>query len=282
MALSAFSIEVDGTAARVGSAVILRSDVIGEMRRAGVGADRFEDVRTGMIERELMLQAATAAKLQMQDWVVENRIREVVAHNFDGDLNKLKAALAKDRVSYPEWRQRLKEDMLVAAIRWQIVEKNVAATPAAMRAEYASHPERYRADPRVTVSVILLKPDAASKTAEVEGDIASAGFAEAARRHSADAHAKDGGQWKNVRPDEVFRPAICTAIESLKVGETSSWIELDGWKFLIHKDAESSGGLRSFLDAYDDVAANVKAAESERLYNAWIKRLRDETYIKVY
>ena len=180
LALSAFSVEVDGTAARVGSAVILKSDVIGEMRRAGgvedeavhrgdgreqaaggsdggevlledlgearagVGADKYDEVRTGMIERQLMLQAATAAKLQMQDWVVENRIREVVSHAFDGDLNKLKAVLAKDRVSYPEWRQRLKEDMLVAAMRWQVVEKNVAATPAAMRAEYAAHPERYR------------------------------------------------------------------------------------------------------------------------------------------
>ena len=282
VALSAFAVEVDGTAARVGSAVILRSDIVGEMRRAGVGAEKYDEVRTGMIERQLMLQAATAAKLQMQDWVIENRIREIVSHAFDGDLNKLKAVLAKDRVSYSEWRQRLKEDMLVAAMRWQVVEKNVAATPAAMRDEYAAHPERYRADPRATVSVIFLKPEDLSKTEEIEGVIASDGFAEAARRYSADARAKDGGQWKDVKPEEVFRPEICKAIEALKVGETSKWVELDGWKFLIRKDAESFGGIRSFAEAYDDVAANVKAAESERLYKAWIGRLRDEAYIKVY
>ena len=65
LALSAFAVEVDGIAARVGSSVILKSDVIGEMRRAGVGPDRYAAVRGEMIERELMLKAAAKAKLQM-------------------------------------------------------------------------------------------------------------------------------------------------------------------------------------------------------------------------
>ena len=57
-ALAAFAVEVDGIAARVGSSVILKSDVIGEMRRAGAGPDRYAIVRGEMIERELMLKAA--------------------------------------------------------------------------------------------------------------------------------------------------------------------------------------------------------------------------------
>ena len=99
-ALAAHAVEVDGIAARVGSSVILKSDVVGEMRRAGVGPDRYAMVRGEMIERELMLKAAAAAKLQMQDWVVENRIREIVTRVFGGDMNKFKAALAKDRVNF--------------------------------------------------------------------------------------------------------------------------------------------------------------------------------------
>ena len=97
-ALAAFAVEVDGIAARVGSSVILKSDVIGEMRRAGAGPDRYAIVRGEMIERELMLKAAAKAKLQMQDWVVENRVREVVARVFGGDMNRFKATLAKARI----------------------------------------------------------------------------------------------------------------------------------------------------------------------------------------
>ena len=158
LALSAFAVEVDGIAARVGSSVILKSDVIGEMRRAGVGPDRYAMVRGEMIERELMLKAAAAAKLQMQDWVVENRIREIVTRVFGGDMNRFKATLAKDRVTFPEWRQRLKDDMVVAAMRWQTIDKNVSANPIDMRKEYEAHPERYVRDSRVTVSAILVGP----------------------------------------------------------------------------------------------------------------------------
>ncbi|MBO6121631.1 MAG: hypothetical protein J6Q49_07210, partial [Kiritimatiellae bacterium] len=90
--LSAFAVEVDGIAARVGSSVILKSAVLGEMRRAGVGEEKYAEVRGEMIERELILKAAARAKLQMQDWVVENRVREIVSRMFGGDANRFKAA----------------------------------------------------------------------------------------------------------------------------------------------------------------------------------------------
>ena len=283
VALSAFAVEIDGIAARVGSAVILKSDVLGEMRRAGAGADRFDEVCGQMIDRELILRAAEEAKLQMQEWVVENRIRDVVQRAFGGDRNKLVEVLAKDKMSFPEWRQRLKDDMVVAAMRWQVVDKNVRATPAAMRDDYAAHPERYVADRRVTVSAILLMPGDAAKSTEIDEALGGGTpFAELAKKHSADARAKEGGQWKDVKPEEVFRPEICAELAKMKKGETSGWIELDGWKFLLRKDDETGGAAMPFAEAYDAVEANVKEAEAKRLYDDWIKRLRRASYIKTY
>ena len=190
-ALAAHAVEVDGIAARVGSSVILKSDVIGEMRRAGAGPDRYAMVRGEMIERELMLKAAAAAKLQMQDWVVENRIREIVTRVFGGDMNRFKATLAKDRVTFPEWRQRLKDDMVVAAMRWQTIDKNVTANPADMRKEYEAHPERYVSDSRVTVSAILVGPGDADKKPEIEEALKTEPFGEGAKKYSSDARDLD-------------------------------------------------------------------------------------------
>ncbi|MBQ2623648.1 MAG: peptidyl-prolyl cis-trans isomerase [Kiritimatiellae bacterium] len=282
LALSAFAVEVDGIAARVGSSVILKSDVIGEMRRAGVGPDRYAMVRGEMIERELMLKAAAAAKLQMQDWVVENRIREIVTRVFGGDMNRFKATLAKDRVTFPEWRQRLKDDMVVAAMRWQTIDKNVTANPADMRKEYEAHPERYVRDSRVTVSAILVGPGDAEKKPEIEEALKAEPFGEVAKKYSSDARAKDGGQWKDVKPEDVFRPEICAEIVKMKKGETSKWIELDGWNFLIRKDDETAGAKMSFEEAYDAVAENVRKEIADKRYREWIDRLKSETYIKVY
>ena len=283
LACAAFAEEIDGIAARVDSSVILRSDVVNEMRRGGLAADKYREVLDEMIERDLILKAAKDSKLQMQDWVVENRVREIVDHAFGGDRNKLMSALAKDQVSYPEWRQRLKDDMIVGAMRWQIVDKNLTASPSQMREEYAAHPKRYMADRRVTVSAILLGPSDAGKTAEIDEALKSGtGFAELAKKYSADAKAKDGGQWKDVKPEEVFRPEICAEIAKMPKGTMSQWIELDGWKFLLRKDDETGGGKSSFAEAYDTIAANVKNDQAKRLYDAWIARLKEAAYIKIY
>ena len=282
VALSAFAVEVDGIAARVGSSVILKSAVLGEMRRAGVGEEKYAEVRGEMIERELILKAAARAKLQMQDWVVENRVREIVTRMFGGDANRFKAALAKDRVTFPEWRQRIKDDMVVAAMRWQTVDKTVSANPADMRREYESHPERYMTGNRVTVSAILIGPGDADKKSEIEEALKTEPFAEVAKKYSSDARAKDGGQWKDIKPEDEFRPEVCAEIAKMKKGETSKWIELDGWNFLVRKDDEKAGSKMTFEEAYDAVAFNVRKAEADRRYREWIDRLKAETYIKIY
>ena len=282
VALSAFAVEVDGIAARVGSSVILKSAVLGEMRRAGVGEEKYAEVRGEMIERELILKAAARAKLQMQDWVVENRVREIVSRMFGGDANRFKAALARDRVTFPEWRQRVKDDMVVSAMRWQTVDKTVSANPADMRREYESHPERYMTDSRVTVSAILIGPGDADKKPEIEEALKTEPFAEVAKKYSSDARAKDGGQWKDIKPEDEFRPEVCAEIAKMKKGETSKWIELDGWNFLVRKDDEKAGSKMTCEEAYDAVAFNVRKAEADRRYREWIDRLKAETYIKIY
>ena len=280
--LAAFAVEVDGVAARVGTAVILKSDVVQELMRTGQDESRYGAVRNEMIERELILAAAADSKMTMQEWVVEDRIRKIIDSSFGGDRNRLIAMLAGQKVSYPEWRKRMRDDMVVAAMRWQMVDKNVNPSPAAIREEYERNPKNYFRDSRVTVSAILLGPDDAAKKIEVEAALKRESFGEVAKRYSADARAKDGGQWKDVKPDDVFRPEICAEISKMPVGTISKWVELDGWNFLLRKDAESGGEKMSFAEAYDEIVAAIRRAESKRLYDAWIERLKRETYIKVY
>ena len=276
------AVEVDGIAAQVDSATILRSDVVTEMRRAGLSPDRYNAVLDEMIERKLILKAANESKMTIQDWVVENRIRDIITRAFDGDRNRLMESLAQQKVSYPEWRQRLLDDMIVGAMRWQIVDKNVAASPAAMREEFANNPERYMAGGWTTVSVILLKPDEQDKRDEVAAALKERPFAEVAREYSSDTHAAEGGVWKEVDPSEVFRPEVCKALADLPKGETSGWLDLDGWSFLLRKEDEAEMRSRTFAEAYDDIEANVREETAAKIYEEWIDRLKAKAYIKVF
>ncbi len=280
--MSSFALEVDGIAAVVGTETILRSDVLQEMRRLNASAPDYKEILRQMIDRKLILRAAVDAKVTMQDWVVENRIREIIAHAFDGNRNKLLASLSLQKIAYPEWRTRIKEELIVSAMRWNVIDKNVTARPQEMSKEYAAHPNRYAIGSTVTVSVILLKPEDSIKRDEISAALGKESFAEVARRYSVDSHASEGGVWKDIEPKDVFKPEICTEIDKMPRGTISRWIELDGWSFLLRKDAENLGKPRTFEEAYDDIEATVKENESKSAYEAWLARLREEIYIKIY
>ena len=266
------AVEVDGIAATVGTETILRSDVMNELARMGAPEGQgYSEVLNEMINRKLILKAARESKMTMQEWVVENRVREIVNKAFGGDRNKLIEALGKQKMSYPEWYAKTKDDLVIGAMRWQVVEKNDDAAPSAMRKEYEAHKSRYVKDHKVSVSVILLKPDELEKREEISKALKEKTFEELG-----------GKKYENVSPEELFKPEVCAEIEKMPKGTISHWIEIDGWSFLLRKDAESTGKALSFDEAYDDIEAAVKEQESKRLYSEWMERLKAETYIKVF
>ena len=267
-----FAIEVDGVAATVGTETILRSDVLNELARMGApDGQEYSRVLNEMIDRKLILKAARESKMTMQEWVVENRVREIVNKSFGGDRNKLIEALGKQKMSYPEWYAKTKDDLVIGAMRWQVVDKNVTASPAAMRKEYAEHKERYVTDHKVSVSVILLKPEESAKRDEISKSLKDKTFEELG-----------GKKYENVKPEEMFKPEVCAEIEKMPTGTLSHWLDIDGWSFLLRKDAESTGKSLAFDEAYDEIEAAVKEQEAKRLYSEWLERLRAETYIKVF
>ncbi|MBQ0031724.1 MAG: peptidyl-prolyl cis-trans isomerase [bacterium] len=269
---TANAVEVDGIAATVGTETILRSDVLNEMARSGARDGQvYADVLEELINRKLILKAARESKMTMQEWVVENRVREIVNNSFGGDRNKLIEALGKQKMSYPEWYAKTKDDLVIGAMRWNVIDKNTVASPAAMRKEYEAHKSRYAKDHLVSVSVILLKPEERAKREEISKQLAEKTFEELG-----------GKKYENVKPEDLFKPEICEEIEKMPKGTISHWIEIDGWSFLLRKDAETAGKSLAFDEAYDAVEATVKENEARRLYNAWIERLRAEIYIKVY
>ncbi len=281
IAAAAVADEVDGIVAQVGDTSILRSEVTRRMRPFGQQADEdYDKLLQQIIEEKLILKAAAAAKMTMQEWVIDNRIREITEKSFGGDRNRLIEALAAEKLPYSDFRQRIKEDLIVTAMRWNAIDKYVAPSPSQMRKEYRDHPERYRTQATVTVSVILLRDG--DDRAAVDEALKTEDFAAVARRYSADTHAKDGGLWKDIRPEDVFLKEVCDEIARLKDGETSSWIELPGWAFLVRRESGTPAAERSFADAYDDIELNCRMERSAELYKRWLDLLKADTYIKVY
>ena len=305
LAATANGAVMDGLAAKIDNECITIGDVLAEVRRNPAVREGFvaaahdhaklealyKSAIDALIDRKLILRAAADKKMDMQEWVVDNRVREIVKENFNGDRNELEAELQKSNTPFEEWRNTIREDLVIAGMRYQMIDKYVQnPSPAAMREEYAKNRSRYADDARTTVSVILLKPAAEGQPSVKDRadtilkklSAPDADFAALAREYSADSHASDGGAWKDVKPEGAFRPEIADAIAALKVGEHSKLVDLDGWGFIVKKDSETAARQLSFAEAYDRIARNIRRAEAAKAYEAWMKRLRAETFVKIY
>ena len=295
--------KLDGIAARVDSNVITVGDVMEEIRRnpdigkrvASGNEDEmkalFKAALDNLIERRLILKAAAQKQVEIPEWVIDNQLREIVNRSFGGDMNKLQEEMTRSKVPMSEYRNTVKEDILVRGMRQQMIEQFVTASPATMKKEYADHPEKYRQEAKVTVRVILLKPGVAgdgvpslgTRWAQIGEELAKGeNFSDMAIKYSADSHAKEGGLWKDVNPAESFRPEIAQTIADLEVGRVSRMINLDGWGFIVKKESETKERQMSFAEAYGQIEAAVREAAAKKAYDEWISRLKDTAFIKVY
>ena len=298
-----YAAKLDGIAARVDSAVITVGDVMAEIRRnpdisgrmvAGNESEMqalYRAALDNLVERRLILKAAAEKGVEIPEWVIDNQLREIVNHSFGGDMNRLHEEMTQSKISMTEYRNTVKEDILVRGMRQQIIEQFVSASPAAMKKEFADNPDRYRQEAKVSVRVILLKPakegdglpSLETRWAQIGEELAKGeSFSDMAIKYSADSHAKDGGLWKDVNPEEAFRPEIVEAIAKLDVGRVSNMINLDGWGFIVKKESETKAKQMSFAEAYDKIAMNVQKSAVKKAYDEWIVRLKDMAFVKIY
>ena len=291
---------LDGVAAYVNSEMITIAEVMNEVRRspwAGTAAAKNEKrlremygaTLNALVDRKLILASAKKSEMSLQGWAVENRVREIVANNFGGDQIKLHQLLADRKITFEEWKNNLNEDLLITAMRYKNVDSRVNPTPKEIRAEYESNKGRYQTERAVAVSMIILDPpnEGASSVDERARQIENklregASFASLARLYSKDAKAAGGGSWGKVNPEDVFRKEICNMLNRLTPGETSPVIVLDGYGYIVRKDEQQDSRALTFEEAAQYVESNLRMKASEEIYQAWMKRLRDDAYVKIF
>jgi len=295
------AILLDGVAAYVNSDMITIADVMSEVRRSP-WADTAPELRekrlrelytatlNALIDRKLILASAKKAKMELQSWAVDNRIREIVANNFDGDETKLHNLLADRKIALEEWKKNIEEDLMITAMRYQQVEKRVAPTPSEIRAEYEANKGRYQTESAVAVSMIILDPPSQTgdetveqRAAKIEAALkAGTSFASLAKTYSKDAKAAEGGSWGKVNPEDVFRKEIVEALAKLKPGEVSPLVMLDDYGYIVRKDEQQDSRALTFEEAAPYVESRLRMRQAEKIYKEWTDRLRAEAYIKIF
>lgn len=293
-------VRVDGVAAYVNAHVITYSDVLGAsralqqmvtQRQGGEDVNALYQKTLGeLINRKMMLDAYADQKLiKIPDAMVEERVEKVIREMFKNDRMAFLGALAEDGNTEVAWRQQIREQIVVGAMRNLRVDSQVRVSPLAVRERYDKAPEKQETPPAVMFGMIVIgigQDDAGrvaqkAKLADVQAALAAGqDFAEVAKRYSEDTLAASGGMRDWVEPD-MLRAELRDLVMQAEIGVVKGPVEIGPHYALVKVGGRREAARLSFEDAYADIERELRMELEKRLYDEWIVQLRRDAFVRV-
>ncbi len=255
-------------------------------------------VLNDLIERELVLSDFSTKGYMIKEDQVDEEINRRILMQYNGDRSEFLDNLRKSGMNYTEYRDSVKKEITVSSMRGMRYEHGIPPTPDEIKEEYARTSSEYRniLKDRITYSKIFIPavdPDDPMMTPEerykfavrLREDIEAGkiAFAEAAREHSRDAHAEDGGKWPSLRRDELsveFANVVFAANPGQLVGPL---LDPAGFTIVkVHGKNLAAAPALSNPDIKQKVDDAVRRKKSERRYRQWVERLRDKAVIRTF
>ena len=302
--LSAAPVALDGYAASVNGEIITIGDVLKtiepmqqqlQTRFKGQALAKkvrelFESGLNAQIERKLILAEFTEAGGSIPDRLADERVNEIIEDRFQGNRAAFLQTLREQGLSLAEWREQVKEEMVVSFSRQQNVYHRTAISPKKVKALYDSRLDSFSTSSRVHLQLIVFKIWVDDQQFQEKLQLAyklrfsllsgEATFGELALKYSegskADAEGDNG--WLEV---DTLRSELATAIKSLKIGQVSDVVRTDKEIYLARVIDRQSAEVTPLTEKYEELKAELTSAQEEELYEAWIKRLRQKYPVKI-
>ncbi len=296
------TVMLDGLIAKVNDHYITIGDVMMEIRplqRDLIMKYKGEKLRQetrkmfykaleNLISNKLIIDSYHEQKGQIPETAVDERINEILHNVFDDDRAAMMRGLAQENMTYEQWRRKIKDQIIVASMRYSNVQKNINVSAIDAYKYYNKHHEKYSNPGNVELRVIVLKrkdgeshADALKRAKKLrEKLVAGADFSELAKKYSVDSCAVDGGDWGCINPDDL-RPELKDAIASLDVGGISDVVAIDDTFYICKITGRTPASIKSFAEARDEIMTKLRNMEGERIQKEWIDSLKKKAYVKI-
>ncbi len=279
LASRAFAQKVDKIVAIVNSDVITEQDLAVFVKVTDVALEQMGgdpgDVRRLFLERlvedQLILQAAKAQQMKVDEGALDDRIRDMKFRAGSGVA--FDQALRSQGLSLTELRAKLREQYLVFSVVQREVRSKVIVTPREVTDYYQEHPSAFSVPESAVVdSVFVEKEEDAAAVRAALADAAA--FEEVFREFSKRANLGKvrRGQLKKGLEDFVF---------ALEPGVPSQPYAFDDgfYVFVLRRIDPPS------REPLDEVKAEIKKKieeeKFEKAYKVWIEGLKEKAYISI-
>jgi parvulin-like peptidyl-prolyl isomerase len=295
---------IDGVAAQVNDHVI----TVGEIMQAVSSARQrvaatsktkqafsermkieFSAALNALIDRKLIIDAFTSEDGQLPDWAVQRRQEEIIREKFGDDFSRLQDALQSDDMTMEQWKDVVRERMIVQSMRSAKVHGAVRINALDVRRHYDAHIDEYRIPSRVRLRMIVLSkhPEEQRATKRALARSAQARimkgqtFEALAREISEGDSADKGGDWGWLNPAEL-RPELAKVATTLPARGISEVIETDDDLYILQIAEKQPGTVTPFEDVAKTIERQLRAQQGEHIYSAWAKSLRKNAFIKIF
>jgi peptidyl-prolyl cis-trans isomerase SurA len=302
---------MDGVAAIVNNRIITYSEVrdyvrpvLQQLRRDYRGDDLGEkmhaaqqDALNNLIDRALIITEYETKGYSMPDNVVELELEDIIVNDFGGDRTAFIKTLQAERLTLSQYRDKLRERIIVQAMRNRKFNQVSVVSPNQIEQYYAKHQEDYRVEDRIKLRMLFLKKPAAPAAAATNAPAADPRrqlaaellarlekgetFEALARQFSEAREAKKGGDWGWIGKD-VLAKSLSEAAFALRAGQHSPVIETDDGYYLLFVEDFQAAHLTPLSEARAEIEDRLLREQRSKLQETWVKDLRSRAYIRMF
>ena len=321
---------VDGVAAVVNDRVITYSEVrmlampvVMRIRQQYAGDELLAKVREAqvdamnqLIERALILQEFKEKGYNIPDNIVDRELSEVIASEFGGNRESFIKTLEAQKMTLAQYREQLRERIIVQAMRSKKVQQEVVVSPAKMEKYYQDHLDEYKVGDQIKLRMIVVRRP--PSTTSVNADTVSTNgvstnsinatnspavvavdprrklaseilaklegkesFDSLARMYSEAKEAKDGGDWGWITRDNL-RDELRDAAFQLKPGQHSGIVETTDGYYILQVDDVQPAHVKPLSEMRDQIENILLQQKRAKLQEEWVKQLRAKAYIHIF
>lgn len=228
------------------------------------------------IDRELTLAEAARRRITLSDEEVEAAVADARA---DYPAEEFKAQLAERGLDEEQWRQDLKESLLMEKVLQQVVYALVRVTDEAIAQYYQEHRAEFDRPEQVRARQIVVAKETEGRQL-LETLRQGADFAEVARRHSLSPDAADGGDLGFFARGEM-PPEFDEVVFTLPEKQLSDLVKSEyGYHIfqVLERRPAVQLPLKEVRDAIRDI---LREQNEEQAYQEWLQALREGAAITI-
>ena len=268
---------------------LLRRQYIGqpEIYQAKV-MEMLSDALEDLVQRQLILQDFKVSGFTIPENVIDQEVQQRIHERF-GDRATLTKTLQAEHLTYEGFRQQVKDQIIIDAMRQKNVSAQVVISPLKIETYYKARQDDFKVEDEIKLRMIVLdstaasSPEARKKLAqEIIGKIdEGAAFTEMAAVYSTGSQRAQGGDWGRVQRS-VLRKELAEVAFLLQPGKHSGVIETDDACYIMLVEEIHPSHVKPLNELRDEIEKTLQAQERAKVQKEWIDRLKKKTFVRYF